>query len=55
MHITSWYTDNFEERLQGRYITLKHLEPILDSYREVFNVSVAGTSEMGLDIPLVIC
>ncbi|MFT5255634.1 MAG: hypothetical protein ACI9RL_000981 [Candidatus Paceibacteria bacterium] len=55
MHITSWYTDNFEDRLQGRYITLKHLEPILDSYREVFNVSVAGTSEMGLDIPLVIC
>tara|TARA_B100000795_G_scaffold37117_1_gene24479 strand:+ start:9196 stop:10329 length:1134 start_codon:yes stop_codon:yes gene_type:complete len=55
MHITSWYTHNFEDRLEGRYITLKHLEPILDSYREVFNISVAGVTQTGLEIPQVVC
>lgn len=55
MHITSWYTHNFEDRLEGRYITLKHLEPILDSYREVFNISVAGVTQNGLEIPQVVC
>ena len=53
MQITSWYTDNFEDRLTGRYITIKHILPLLDSYRNIFNVSVAGFSEMGVEIPLV--
>lgn len=53
MQITSWYTHNFEDRLTGRYITIKHIMPILDSYRTNFNVSVAGFSEMGVEIPLV--
>ena len=53
MQITSWYTDNFEDRLIGRYITIKHILPLLDSYRNIFNVSVAGFSEMGVEIPLV--
>ena len=53
MQITSWYTDNFEDRLTGRYITIKHILPLLDSYRNIFTVSVAGFSEMGVEIPLV--
>ena len=53
MQITSWYTDNFEDRLTGRYINIKHILPLLDSYRNIFNVSVAGFSEMGVEIPLV--
>ena len=53
MQITSWYTRNFEHRLMGRYITIKHIMPILDSYRTNFNISVAGFSEMGVEIPLV--
>lgn len=53
MQITSWYTDNFEDRLKGRYITIKHILPLLDSYRNIFNVSVAGYSEKGVEIPLV--
>ena len=53
MQITSWYTRNFEDRLKGRYITINHILPILDHYREVFNVSVAGFSETGVEIPLV--
>jgi hypothetical protein len=53
MQITSWYTRNFEDRLKGRYITINHILPILDHYKEVFNVSVAGFSENGVEIPLV--
>ena len=53
MQITSWYTRNFEDRLKGRYITINHILPILDHYREIFNVSAAGFSETGVEIPLV--
>ena len=53
MQITSWYTRNFEDRLKGRYITINQILPILDHYREVFNISVAGFSENGVEIPLV--
>ncbi len=53
MQITSWYTRNFEDRLKGRYITINHILPLLDHYREVFNISVAGFSENGVEIPLV--
>ena len=53
MQITSWYTRNFEDRLKGRYITINHILPILDNYREIFNVSAAGFSENGVEIPLV--
>jgi hypothetical protein len=53
MQITSWYTRNFEDRLKGRYITINHILHILDHYREVFNISVAGFSENGVEIPLV--
>ncbi|MDB9911690.1 M14 family zinc carboxypeptidase [Flavobacteriaceae bacterium] len=53
MQITSWYTRNFEDRLKGRYITINHILPLLDHYREVFNISVAGFSENGEEIPLV--
>ncbi len=53
MHITSWYTRNFEDRLTGRYITVKHIQPLLDRYTTRFNISVAGFSETGAEIPLV--
>ena len=53
MQITSWYTRNFEDRLKGRYITINQILPLLDHYREVFNISVAGFSENGVEIPLV--
>ena len=53
MQITSWYTRNFEDRLKGRYITINQILPILDHYREVFNISVAGFSENGVEIPVV--
>ena len=53
MQITTWYTRNFEDRLKGRYVAIKHILPILKDYQELFNVSVAGYSEVGVAIPLV--
>ena len=53
MQITTWYTRNFEDRLKGRYVAIKHILPILEDYQELFNVSVAGYSENGVEIPLV--
>ncbi|RMA64474.1 M14 family metallopeptidase [Ulvibacter antarcticus] len=53
MNIVSWYTTYFEARISGRYITLNHILPILDSYKNSFEISVAGTSELGKNIPLI--
>jgi len=53
MKIDSWYSNNFETRLAGRYITLKHIEPLLKTYKNIFEISVIGTSEKGKEISLV--
>jgi len=53
MEITSWYSSHFEKNLEGRYITLEHILPLLDVYRNVFNISTIGQSEMGRDIPMI--
>ncbi len=42
-----------EDRISGRYITLDHILPILKSYSDIFDISVIGSSEMGVDIPMV--
>jgi hypothetical protein len=53
MDITSWYSSNFEDRIRGRYVTLKHILPILNSYKKDFEITVAGYSELKQEIPLV--
>ncbi|WP_310991853.1 M14 family zinc carboxypeptidase [Aequorivita marina] len=53
MKIQSWYHENFENRLAGRYITLAHISKILDDYKTTYQISVAGHSEEGLPIPLL--
>lgn len=53
MNYKGWYTHNFESRLQGRYVTLEHIIPVLDSYKNVFEIVVAGYSEKEQKIPLV--
>jgi len=53
MKITSWYSENFEHNLSGRYITLKHINPLLKKYKRQFEISTIGTSEMGKEIPLL--
>ena len=50
MEIEAWYSDNFDTRLTGRYITLEHIIPILKEYENTFNISTIGTSELGKTI-----
>ncbi len=53
MKIESWYSQHFESRLQGRYITLQHILPLLEMNKNNFEVSTAGISELGKEIPLI--
>ncbi|MGO3183727.1 MAG: M14 family metallopeptidase [Aequorivita sp.] len=53
MKIDTWYCDNFETKLSGRYITLEHISQLLEDYKTAHEVSVVGYSEQGLSIPLV--
>jgi len=53
MEIITWYQDNFESSLKGRYITSKDIFPLVNSYRNRFEVSHIGLSELGLEIPLL--
>ena len=53
MKIEAWYSENFESKLSGRYITLDHINPLLKNYKNDFEISILGTSELGKEIPLV--
>ena len=53
MNIEDWYCQYFESRLNGRYVTLKHIDPILKSMGDSFGISVAGTSEKDKNIPML--
>ncbi|MEM0516757.1 M14 family zinc carboxypeptidase [Aequorivita flava] len=53
MKIEQWYKDHFESSLQGRYISLTTVYPIVNSYKKNFEITVPGKSEMGQDIPLI--
>ena len=53
MDITSWYASHFEPQLQGRYITLESIFPLLDVYKNIYEISILGESEMHRDIPLI--
>ena len=53
MEIENWYHSNFEAHLKGRYITLETVKPLLDGYKNRFEITVPGTSENGKDIHLV--
>lgn len=47
MKLSSWYSQHFEARLKGRYITSKHIRPILNSSSNLFKISELGISENG--------
>jgi len=53
MKIEDWYCDNFESKLNGRYITNKHILPLLEDYKNLYEISVAGHSENEIPISLV--
>lgn len=53
MNIEQWYKVNWEQNLQGRYITLKMILPLLEGYAEKFEIYLSGKSEQGRNIPLI--
>ncbi len=53
MKIEAWYSDNFESRLAGRYITLEHIKPLLEEYKNTFEISSLGQTELGKNISLL--
>ncbi len=53
MDITTWYSSHFESRLRGRYITNEDIFRLLDTYTDLCEISVLGTSEMGKEISLI--
>lgn len=53
MEIETWYGKNYEGQLQGRYITLKKILPILERYKNRWEISTAGFSEKGKSIPMI--
>ncbi|GAB5399348.1 MAG: M14 family metallopeptidase [Aureisphaera sp.] len=50
MKIEAWYQTYFESKLKGRYIAFHHLDPILESYSEKFNLETVGRSVNGQKI-----
>lgn len=53
MDYKSWYEAHSESRLKGRYITLEQLRPVIESYKNLIDISTVGSSELGKDIPLL--
>ncbi|WP_347374771.1 M14 family zinc carboxypeptidase [Aequorivita sp. Q41] len=53
MKIESWYQQNFEHHLLGRYISMEHVYPLLEMYNLKYEISVIGVSEKGQDIPML--
>lgn len=53
MKLKQWYSENWEDSLSGRYITLEHISGLLKNYKSHFEISLAGFSEKGNDIPLI--
>ncbi|MAP54851.1 M14 family zinc carboxypeptidase [Altibacter sp.] len=53
MNVSTWYAAHFESRLRGRYLSLKHINPLLNSYGNRLEISYPGSSELGKKIPLI--
>lgn len=53
MRIEKEYATFLEDKLQGRYVTLEHILPLLKQYENVFDISEIGVSELGQKIPMV--
>ena len=53
MTISEVYERVFEAHLRGRYITLDHVLPLLDSYASIFEIEQIGESELGQSIPMI--
>ncbi|AWH86088.1 peptidase M14 [Flavobacterium album] len=54
MNLESLYTNYKEEFLYGRYVTNTHIEPLLERYKNCFEVSEQGKSVLGKPVYSVI-
>jgi hypothetical protein len=48
--LANWYRSNFETTLQGRYITLDHIYPLIEKLPNTIRVTEIGTSVEGRSI-----
>jgi hypothetical protein len=53
MKIEAWYLDNLESLISGRYVTLEHIKPLLEKYKNHYEISILGVSELGKKIPMI--
>ncbi len=53
MEIENWYGNHFEDGLSDRYIALEHIDPLLELYKNSYEISVIGQSENGQEIPMI--
>lgn len=53
MKIENWYSENFENRLKGRYVHSDMISPILETYKNTIEITFPSTSEEGRKIPLL--
>ncbi|MAZ72442.1 MAG: peptidase M14 [Flavobacteriaceae bacterium] len=53
MKLYNDYRQYFEKTLQGRYVTLAHILPLLNRYKNEYEISEIGTSELGKKIPMI--
>lgn len=50
MNYEQIFITNKESRLTGRYLTNRHIEPILNELKEIFEISIEGESVLGKPI-----
>ncbi len=48
--IEKWHQDNHQQKLNGRYIILEKILPLIKKMNTIFNVEKIGKSELGKDI-----
>lgn len=53
MKIDSWYRNNFEQHLKGKYIAPQSIFPLLGKYQRDYEISYPGSSELGVPIPML--
>lgn len=54
MDFEALFTQHKKTALQGRYITLKHIEPLLNDFKKIFEVKIVGHSVKGKPIYKII-
>lgn len=51
--LKNWFDNNFESRISGRYLTLDHLEKLIQDLKNIAKIDSFGISENGVKIPIL--